>query len=463
MKKITVVVLFGGQSSEHDVSLMSAANMISAFDHEKYEIIPVGITKNGNWKICHGSVDTIKNNTWETYSTDAILSPDASKKCLLKLVGGKYKEISIDVVVPALHGAWGEDGTIQGLLELAQIPYVGCGVLASAVSMDKVYTKLIAKSAKIPMANYIWCDGRTLEAEKEKIIHRVEKKLGYPCFVKPSNAGSSVGISKAKNKQELEQALFFAAKHDRKVIIEEAISGRELECSVLGNQDIRVSGVGEILAEAEFYEKQLSMQLDLYRNFSAYTDGLQQVRRRLTRELSQVCTALDRGDYNRVFDRSQHLQGDLENLKVSGYCQNSLLNAVLFMKKREMDALGISFAPVVQLEESTFVKRSDLCRIVSNLLDNAVEACAAVPAQGRLIRFTCMPVKHTLLIKTANPFTGNRLPGKTGLPRSTKKETGHGYGLSSVKEIVEAYQGVLNVELDEMQGLACVTVTLFER
>ena len=216
-------------------------------------------------------------------------------------------------------------------------------------------------------------------------------------------------------------------------------------------------------AEAKFYEKQLSMQLDLYRNFSAYTDGLQQVRRRLTRELAQVCTALDRGDYHRVFERSQHLQGDLERLKLSGYCKNSLLNAVLFMKKREMDALGISFAPVVQLEESTFVKRSDLCRIVSNLLDNAVEACAAVPAQGRLIRFTCMPVKHTLLIKTANPFTGNRLPGKTGLPRSTKKETGHGYGLSSVKEIVEAYQGVLNVELDEMQGLACVTVTLFER
>ncbi len=216
-------------------------------------------------------------------------------------------------------------------------------------------------------------------------------------------------------------------------------------------------------AEAKFYEKQLSMQMDLYRNFSAYTDGLQQVRRRLTQELAQVCTALDRGDYRRVFDRSQHLQGDLERLRLSGYCKNSLLNAVLFMKKREMDALGISLAPVVQLEESTFLKRSDLCRIVSNLLDNAAEACAAVPAQGRLIRFTCMPVKHTLLIKTSNPFSGSRLPGKTGLPHSTKKETGQGYGLSSVKEIVEAYQGVLNVELDEAQGLACVTVTLFER
>ncbi len=254
MTKITVAVLFGGQSSEHDVSLVSAANMISALDHEKYEIIPVGITKQGGWRICHGSIDAIRNNTWETYSTDAILSPDASKKCLLKLVGGKYKEIPIDVVIPALHGAWGEDGTIQGLLELAQIPYVGCGVLASAVSMDKVYTKLIAKMVDIPMANYIWCDGRTLETEKENIIHRVETELGYPCFVKPANAGSSVGISKAKNKETLEQALFFAAEHDRKVIIEEAISGRELECAVLGNETIQVSGVGEILAAAEFYD-----------------------------------------------------------------------------------------------------------------------------------------------------------------------------------------------------------------
>ena len=216
-------------------------------------------------------------------------------------------------------------------------------------------------------------------------------------------------------------------------------------------------------AETEFYKKQLSMQLDLYRNFSAYTDGLQQVRRRLTRELSQVCTALDRGDYNRVFDRSQHLQGDLENLKLSGCCKNSLLNAVLFMKQREMEVQEISFEPMVQLEEEIFVKRSDLCRIVSNLLDNAMEACAAVSVQSRLIRFTCMPVKHALLIKTVNSFSGSRKPDETGLLRSTKKEPGHGYGLSSVKEIMAPYQGVLNVELDEAQELACVTVTLFER
>ena len=215
-------------------------------------------------------------------------------------------------------------------------------------------------------------------------------------------------------------------------------------------------------AEAEFFEKQLSMQLDLYRNFSAYTDGLLQVRRRLTRELLQVCTALDCGDYDWVFDASRHLQGDLEKLKISGFCRNSLLNAVLFMKKREMDALEISFAPVVQLEESTFVKRSDLCRIVSNLLDNAMEACTAVPVQSRLIRFTCMPVKRTLLIKTVNPFSGGLPPDETGLPHSTKKEPGHGYGLSSISELIASYEGTLDFKPDEESRQASVTVTLFE-
>ncbi len=254
MKKSTVVVLFGGQSSEHEVSCMSAANMIAALDEEKYDVLPVGITKKGNWRICHGSVDAIREGRWEPYSVDAILSPDASRKSLLKLVGGKYKEIPVDVVIPALHGAWGEDGTVQGLLELAQIPYVGCGVLSSAVSMDKVYTKLIAKAAKIPMAKFFWCDGRFLAETKEKVMDQAEKKLGYPCFVKPANSGSSVGVSKAKNREELEKALFYAAKYDRKVIMEEAIDGREFECAVLGNEDKHISGIGEIVTTAEFYD-----------------------------------------------------------------------------------------------------------------------------------------------------------------------------------------------------------------
>ena len=158
------------------------------------------------------------------------------------------------MVVPVLHGAWGEDGTIQGLLEMAQIPYVGCGVLASAVSMDKVFTKLIAKSVRIPQAKYLWVYKYDLTEKREKIMDQVEKKLGYPCFVKPSNAGSSVGISKAKNRDQLSAALDYAAGYDRKVIVEEAIDAREFECAVLGNEEIMVSGMGEVLSAAEFYD-----------------------------------------------------------------------------------------------------------------------------------------------------------------------------------------------------------------
>ncbi len=252
--KKTVAVIFGGQSSEHEVSRTSAMLMLNALDQEKYQVLPVGITKKGEWLIYNGPVEHVGTGEWEKYSTPVCLSPDATKKALLKIVNDRVKEIPIDVVIPVLHGAWGEDGTIQGLFELAQIPYVGCGVLASAVSMDKVYTKIIAKAARIPQANYLWFHKMDLAKKKEKLMDQVEKKLGYPCFVKPSNAGSSVGISKAKNREQLSKALDFAAGYDKKVIVEEAIDARELECAVLGNEEILVSGVGEVLAAAEFYD-----------------------------------------------------------------------------------------------------------------------------------------------------------------------------------------------------------------
>ena len=153
-----------------------------------------------------------------------------------------------------LHGAWGEDGTIQGLLELAQIPYVGCGVLSSAVSMDKVYTKMVAKQSRIPQAPYLWTEKHELNKNADRFMNQVEKKLGYPCFVKPSNAGSSVGISKAKNRAQLKDALALAAQYDKKIIVEQAIEGREFECAVLGNDEPQTSGVGEVLAAAEFYD-----------------------------------------------------------------------------------------------------------------------------------------------------------------------------------------------------------------
>lgn len=252
MNKITVAVIFGGQSTEHEVSRTSACTIISHLNPDKYYVIPVGITKKGEWLIYNGPVENIKTGEWERYGTRAILSPDASQKCLLKIVGGKVKEIPIDVVFPILHGMWGEDGTIQGLLEMAQIPYVGCGVLSSSVCMDKVFTKLVAKDMKVKQAKYLWFSRDEL-GKRKGILTKVEKKIGYPCFIKPANSGSSVGIRKAENKEELEEALTYAARFDRKVIVEEMMKGREVECAVLGNEKPMVSCVGEVLAAEEFY------------------------------------------------------------------------------------------------------------------------------------------------------------------------------------------------------------------
>lgn len=254
MRKLTVVVLFGGQLPKHALSCLWAADMIAALDEEKYDVLPVGITKNGNWRICHGSVDAIREGRWEKYSVDAILSPDASGKSLLKLVDGKYKEIPVDVVIPVLYEA---GGAAQGLLEMAKIPYVGSGILPSVLSMDQICIKGIAKGAKIPMGKFLWCDGEALAERKEKVMDQAEKKLGYPCFVKPANGSASVGASKAKNREELEKALFYAAKYDRKVMMEEAIDGRRFACAVLEKGEMHISSIGEIVEMTGFAEKSL--------------------------------------------------------------------------------------------------------------------------------------------------------------------------------------------------------------
>jgi len=250
LNKLTVAVIFGGQSSEHEVSRVSASTIISNLDPEKYFVIPLGITKSGKWMIYNGPVENIKNGEWEKFGTPAVLSPDASQKGLLKIVGGKVKIIPIDLAFPVLHGKYGEDGTIQGLFEMAQIPYVGNGVLSSSVSMDKAFTKIVAKSAKIPQAKYVEVRSDDIKRIKTTAA-KIEKKLGYPCFVKPANAGSSVGITKAHNKDELIEGLKLAAAHDSKIVVEKAVVGREIECAVLGNGS-RIEG--EIIAAAEFYD-----------------------------------------------------------------------------------------------------------------------------------------------------------------------------------------------------------------
>ena len=251
--KETIAVLFGGQSSEHVVSCMSAANVIDQIDKDKYDLLLIGITEEGEW-ILTPSVEEIRNDTWRDGRTHAVLSPDATRKCVIISEGDAIKEVRVDVVFPVLHGLRGEDGTVQGLLELARIPYVGCGVLASAVSMDKLYTKLIVDSLGIRQADYVPVRRSQLQ-DMDSVIASVEKKLSYPVFVKPSNAGSSRGVTRADNRDELISGLKEAADNDRRILVEEMIVGREIECGVFGDGDsTKASGVGEILAAAEFYD-----------------------------------------------------------------------------------------------------------------------------------------------------------------------------------------------------------------
>lgn len=254
MNKKTIAVLFGGQSSEHDVSKVSAATVIANMNSEKYYILPVYITKDGKWLLYDGPAENINTNGWEKYATNCVLSPDSSHHGLLRIVGEKIKHIPVDLVFPVLHGAYGEDGTIQGLLELAKLPYVGCGVLSSAMSMNKAYTKIVAEKVGVAQAEYTIIYRSELENEIESCIERVESTCGYPCFVKPACAGSSVGITKAHDRDELVDGLWIASKEDSTIVVEENIVGRELECGVLGNDNVQASVVGEILAAAEFYD-----------------------------------------------------------------------------------------------------------------------------------------------------------------------------------------------------------------
>ena len=247
MNKKNVVILFGGISPEHEISIASAQNIISFMSEEKYNIIPVYITREGKWLMYDGHIDNIKNLHWERLGTQAFFSPDRVYKGLCRIVGDKIRLIPVDVIFPALHGKFGEDGTVQGLFELSGTPYVGSGVLASAVSMDKEHMKIIAKNLNMNQAKY-W----VFNKETANKIPR----LGYPLFVKPANGGSSVGVSKVKSKAELDEAINTAFLYDNKIIIEKAIDGREFECSVLGsgNGDTRASGIGEVVPAAEFYD-----------------------------------------------------------------------------------------------------------------------------------------------------------------------------------------------------------------
>ena len=253
MKK-KVLVIFGGQSSEHDVSVKSVLNVIDFIDRKIYEPILLGISRQGEWKLVEDE-KKIKDGTWVVSSKNACLQPCAHFKHILIEDGDKYEKKEVDAVFPVLHGLYGEDGSIQGLFELAKIPYVGCGIIASACGMDKFFTKIIVDTLGIRQAKYVPVLLGEIEADISECVKKVEAKLSYPVFVKPSNAGSSIGVSKAEDDKSLIHALKEASKHDSKILVEEFIKGREIECAVLGDRkSVMASGVGEIKAAAEFYD-----------------------------------------------------------------------------------------------------------------------------------------------------------------------------------------------------------------
>ena len=233
-------IIFGGRSGEHEVSLMSAASIIRALDSKKFQVVCIGITKKGEWRRFEGAPDDIESGLWEESSTPFAI--DNLKK-------------EVDFAFPVLHGPYGEDGTIQGLFEMLDIPYAGCGVLASSLAMDKISAKTIFEAHGLPTCNHIAVMSEELGIDDEKLAAKIEQKLSnkYPFFVKPANLGSSVGINKAKTREQLIIFLYEAAKYDRRLIIEEGINAREIEVAMLGNEDIKASITGEIVPSDEFY------------------------------------------------------------------------------------------------------------------------------------------------------------------------------------------------------------------
>lgn len=255
MAKIRVAVLFGGVSSEHEVSLMSATNVINSIPKEKYEIICVGITKKGRWLYFPGDVTEIADGTWERNPdcTAAILSPDPIHKGIITIENGETFVKKVDVVFPVLHGRNGEDGRLQGLLEMAKLPYVGCGTLSSAICMDKCLTHTVLDYNNIRTAKWAFVNHSDMNRLDEK-CQEIAEKLGFPLFVKPANAGSSVGVNKANDLEALKEAIQIAFSHDCKIVIEEFIDGKELEVAVFGYDNAFASYVGEIQPAAEFYD-----------------------------------------------------------------------------------------------------------------------------------------------------------------------------------------------------------------
>ena len=320
MTKLTVCALFGGLSPEHDVSLRSAESVLNNMDPEKYNIFPVGITKEGDW-VLYGSTDYHKlpDGSWlqEPNNRKSVISPVRGQGLLTFESDGVVRE-SIDVVFPVLHGENGEDGAMQGLLQMAGIPYVGPHVAASAVSMDKTLTKLVVDTIDVPQAAWHLVRSCDLSGQIETILDAIERRFAYPVFVKPAGTGSSVGVSKAADRAELKEALLQAGKYDAKILVEEFIHGREIEVAVMGNAMPVASVCGEIDSGAEFYDYDAKYVTDTsvaYIPARIPADVAEQVRECAVKVYTAIgCQGLSRVDFFVTYEGNRIVFNEINTL-----------------------------------------------------------------------------------------------------------------------------------------------------
>lgn len=253
MSRIRVGLIFGGRSVEHEVSLVSAKAVLDHLDPDLYEVVPIGVTQEGRWLTSGDARGLLDTGIRSASASTVTLPADPSIRGIVTL-GNHHPASGLDVVFPLIHGTGGEDGCLQGLLELADLPYVGSGVLGSSLGMDKIAMKTAFRAANLPCADFLGVSRHRIETDPDRIGKEVDERIGYPCFTKPANGGSSVGISKVDDRSMLEGALAEAARYDRRVLIETGIDGQEVECAVLGNDEPQASTVGEIVPCHEFYD-----------------------------------------------------------------------------------------------------------------------------------------------------------------------------------------------------------------
>ena len=354
MSKLNIAVLFGGNSSEHEVSRMSAATIIDALSKDKYNIFVLGITKSGEWFLYDGNTKDIVDGSWENNPDNkkAFISLDTNIKGIVVLNDDKFKILKLDVIIPVIHGKNGEDGTIQGVATLAKIPFVGCGVTSSAVCMDKVITNTLLSCNNINKPTFYWFYIHDFEKNPKKYISEIEYNIkSYPMFVKPSNAGSSVGVSKVENKDELLEAIKIASKEDIKILVEQGIEGQEIECAVFGNYDPICSVPGEIVPSSEFYDYD-----DKYNNATAQTN----IPARLSSETSLKVQEISKKTYK--------LLGCTGLARVDSFVEKDTNKVYI----NEINTLP-GFTSISMYPKMMQHMGYDLSRLIDGLIDYAIE------------------------------------------------------------------------------------------